>query len=214
MATLLIFVRHGESEGNKSGRFNGSKDFALTQKGREQVKKTAEYLDKCKIDIAYSSDLSRAKETTQIIANRQGIDIIESADLREINGGSFEGVLYDELSVKFPNEFDKWMNDTGNCICPNGESIKGLLERFNNKIKEIAINNKNRTILIGTHAMPIRAISTLWYKKDITCITNIKYVKNASVSIVDYTDVDNPQILCYDESEHLGNLVTVLPKSV
>ena len=60
MATLLIFVRHGESEGNKAERFNGHSDFKLTEKGRQQAQKTAEYLDKYKIDKVYSSDLKRA----------------------------------------------------------------------------------------------------------------------------------------------------------
>ena len=109
MATTLIFVRHGESEGNKGGRFNGSMDFPLSDKGRAQAEKTSEYLDKYKIDIAYSSDLSRAKETAQTIAKRQNVDLIEDKGLREINGGDFEGQLFDDLATKFPVEFKTWI---------------------------------------------------------------------------------------------------------
>lgn len=214
MATILIFVRHGESEGNKSGRFNGSMDFPLSDKGRAQAKKTSEYLDKYKIDTAYSSDLLRAKETAQIVTNRQNVALIEDTGLREINGGDFEGQLFDELAIKFPTEFKIWMEDLANCQCPNGESIRGLFERFNAKVKEIAKNNKDKTILIGTHAMPIRVMSTLWHKKDLSSIRDIDYVKNASVTVVDYTDIDNPKILEYDIAEHLGELMTELPKIV
>lgn len=214
MATILVFVRHGESEGNKGGRFNGSLDFPLTDKGREQAKKTAEYLDKYKFDIAYTSDLLRAKETARIIAKRQNIDLIEDTGLREINGGDFEGQLFEDLAVKFPVEFSIWLNDLANCQCPNGESIKELFERFNAKIKEIAENNKDKTILIGTHAMPIRVMSTLWHKKDLAAIRDIDYVKNASVTVVDYTNIDNPKIIEYDTADYLGELMTELPKNV
>ena len=214
MATTLIFVRHGESEGNKSGRFNGNANFPLSDKGRAQAQKTAEYLDEFKIDKIYTSDLLRAKETAQIIAERQNIDITEDKLLREINGGDFEGELYDELHIKFPEEFHKWMNDLGNCQCPNGESIRGLLERFNNKVIEIVENNKNKTVLIATHAMPIRVITTVWSKKDITCVRDVDYVRNASVTVIDYTDKLNPEIIEYDKAEHLGELITELPKNV
>jgi len=214
LATTLIFVQHGESEGNQGGRFNGSLDFPLTEKGRAQAQKTAEYLDKYKIDKAYSSDLLRAKETAQIIATRQNLDLIEDKGLREINGGDFEGQLFDDLHIKFPQEFSIWMNDLGNCKCPNGESIGELLSRFNKTVIEIAKNNKDKTVLIGTHAMPIRVISTIWDKKDITDVREIDYVKNASVTVVDYTDIDNPKIVEYDTANYLGELMTELPKNV
>jgi broad specificity phosphatase PhoE len=214
MSTMLIFIRHGESEGNKGGRFNGSINFPLTDKGRAQAHKTAEYLDKYKIDKVYTSDLSRAKETAEIIAKRQNLDVIEDIALREINGGDFEGELYDDLSVKFPEEFKIWMTDLGNCQCPNGESIRDLLRRFNGKVLEIVENNKDKTVLIGTHAMPIRVMSTVWNKKDITDVRDIDYVKNASVTVIDYTDIDNPEIVEYDTADYLGELMTELPKNV
>lgn len=214
MATILIFIRHGESEGNKVSRFNGSLDLPLTDKGREQAVKTAEYLKKFKIDKVYSSNLSRALETAHIIADTQGAEVIENKNLREIFGGDFEGKPYDDLRTKFPVEFGIWLNDLGNCRCPNGESIRELLHRFNEEIKRIAAENRDKTILIGTHAMPIRVMSTVWSKKDITQIRDFDFVRNASVTVVDYSDIDNPIILEYDVAEHLGELSTGLPKNV
>lgn len=197
-----------------SGRFNGSLDFPLTERGKIQAEKTAEYLDKFKIDKAYSSDLLRAKETAEIIAERQNLEITVRKALREIDGGDFEGVAYEELYERFPAEFKIWRNDLGNCKCPHGESIKELLERFNTEIIEIVKNNQGKTILIGTHAMPIRAMKTVWDKEDITKIKNIAFVKNAAVTVVDYTDIENPKVLEYDVAEHLGDLITEIPKHV
>ncbi len=214
MATTLIFVRHGESEGNKSSRFNGNLDLELTDRGRIQAQKTAEYLDRYKIDKVYASDLSRAFETAEIIGKRQYVSVIKNKNLREIFGGDFEGKIYSDLQKLYPVEFDKWLNDLGNCRCPNGESIRELLHRFNTEIKQIAAENKGKTILIGTHAMPIRVMSTVWNKKDITKVRDFKFVRNASVTVVDYSDVDNPVVLEYDVAEHLGDIATELPKDV
>jgi len=214
LATILIFVRHGESEGNKLNRFNGSLNMPLTEKGKLQAQKTAEYLDKCKIEKIYASDLSRAKETAQIIANRNNLQVILDKNLREINGGDFEGKLYEDLQKLYPKEYAMWQYDLGNCTCPNGESIRELLKRFNKRIIEIVKENQHKTIVIATHAMPIRAISTVWYKKDITQIRDFDFVKNASVSVVDYTDIQNPVVLEYDHADHLNELVTKLPQYI
>lgn len=214
MPTILIFIRHGESEGNKNSRFNGNLDLLLTDRGRIQAQKTAEYLDKYKIDKVYASDLSRALETAQIIAKRQNLDVIKDKNLREIFGGDFEGKVYSDLNELYPVEFDMWLNDLGNCRCPNGESIRELLHRFNKRIKEIAAENSGKTILIGTHAMPIRVMSTVWNKKDITEIRDFDFVRNASVTVVDYTDIDNPEVIEYDIANHLGELITELPDTV
>jgi len=62
--------------------------------------------------------------------------------------------------------------------------------------------------------MPIRVISTVWNNKDITKVRDFEFVKNASVTVVDYTYVDNPKVLRYDEAEHLGELATELPHNV
>ena len=212
--TLLIFVRHGESDGNKSGRFNGNLDLLLTERGRTQAKKTAEYLDRFKLDKVYASDLQRAFETAKIIADRQNLSVIKDKALREIFGGKFEGQIYNELKDKFPEEFDVWLNDLGNCRCPGGESVRELKERFDGRIREIAKSDAGKTILIGTHALPIRVMSTVWYKKDITQIKEFDFVKNASVTVVDYTDLDNPQVLEYNIADHLGELSTELPKDI
>ena len=57
-------------------------------------------------------------------------------------------------------------------------------------------------------------MSTVWSKKDITQIRDFDFVRNASVTVVDYSDVDNPVVIEYDVAEHLGKLATELPKDV
>lgn len=214
MPTTLIFMRHGESSGNKSSSFNGNLDLDLTQLGENQAECTAQYLDKYKIDIIYSSDLKRAFKTALHTAKRQNIEIIKSKNLREIFGGDFEGLKYDKIEQMFPKEYNLWRNDMGNCVCPNGESIRDLEKRVNREVKNIAMRNKDKTVLISTHATPIRVMSTVWYKKDITNIRDFDWVKNASVTVVNYDDIENPKVIEYDVHNHLTDLLTHLPSTI
>lgn len=214
MSTTLIFVRHGESQGNKLDSFNGSIDHPLTDRGRQQAECTAKYLDRYKIDAIYSSDLSRAYETASFTAKRQKLEIAPSKNLREIYGGKFEGLEYRLLEEKYPVEYGAWRNDMGNCRCPGGESVRELLERVNTEVLQIAKNNIGKTVLIATHAAPIRAMSTVWAKKDITKIRDFDWVTNASVTVVNYDDPDNPEVILYDEHAHLADLSTALPSYI
>ena len=211
MPTILIFVRHGESEGNRSDSFNGHVNVPLADFGKRQAQKTAELLDRYKIDAVYSSDLARAYETAKFTADRQGLTVVISKNLREINGGDFEGVKYSEIEARFPNEYHDWRNNMGNCRCPNGESVRELATRVNQEVTAIAEKHKGQTVLIATHGTPMRAMSTVWFKKDITDIRDYDWVKNASVTVVNYDDLKNPKVELYDEHDHLNGLLTELP---
>ena len=214
MATKLIFIRHGESEGNRQNVFNGHSDFELTELGMKQAERTAQYLDTYKIDAIYSSDLKRAFQTASAVAKRKNLEIIKDSNLREIYGGKFESVLYQSLQDIYPEEFYLWKNDMGNSRCPGGESVRELLERVNNAVLKIAESNHGKTVLIATHATPIRVMSTVWKKIDLTEIGTIDWVKNVSVTIVNYDDLKHPVVELYDEHEHLKDILTELPKSI
>ena len=214
MSTTLIFVRHGESEGNKNSRFNGQLNLALSDVGKAQAEKTAEFLDAYNIDAIYSSDLSRAYDTALATSKRQNIPIISSEEIREIYGGKFEGLEYDKIKDLYPIEHNIWINDMANCKCPDGESVKDVYFRVNSKIYDIALDNKDKTVLIVSHGLPLRIMSTVWYKKSLAEIRKFEWMRNASVTVVNYDDVNNPKVIIYDEYKHLKNLMTELPHSI
>ena len=214
MSTTLIFVRHGESEGNKNGRYNGQLNLPLSDIGKSQAEKTAEFLDKFNIDVIYSSDLSRAYDTALATSKRQNIPIISSKEIREIFGGKFEGLEYAKIKDIYPEEYNSWINDMANCQCPDGESVKDVYLRVSNKISDIILNNKDKTILIVTHGLPLRIMSTVWYKKSLSEIRDFEWMKNASVTVVNYDDINKPEVILYDEHSHLNDLITELPSNI
>ena len=89
--TILLLVRHGETDWNAERRWQGHADVPLNARGREQAKALAETLAADRIDAIYTSDLSRARDTAEIVAARLGIEAVADPALREIDVGSREG---------------------------------------------------------------------------------------------------------------------------
>ena len=160
--TTLLLIRHGQSEANLSRVFAGNYDAPLTELGLKQAKKTAEFIaENYKVDCVYSSDLIRAFETGKTVANTLRLPITRNVGLREIRAGEWEALPFDDIVIKFPEEYKIWKEDIGNSSCPNGESVKMLGERVMATLTAIAEENDGKIVAIATHATPIRAIRTL-----------------------------------------------------
>lgn len=215
--TKIILVRHAQGEGNLKGEFHGQYPSDLTPLGITQAECTAEYLKDRHIDIAFASDIPRAYSTARIIAEKHGLSVIKEEGMREINGGVWEQMKFDDIVVEYPKEYDVWKNDLGNCTCPGGESIRHLAERVRNTVERLVKENAGKTILIGTHATPARVMGCVWKGMDIEEIVNLKWVPNASVSICEYnSETLEFRLAEYAYCEHLlkEGLVTELPKNI
>jgi probable phosphoglycerate mutase len=90
MATLLL-IRHGETDWNAEHRWQGHADVPLNARGRDQAKALAEELAPEGVDAIYASDLSRARDTAEIVGERLGVPVVLDPDLREIDVGSWDG---------------------------------------------------------------------------------------------------------------------------
>ncbi len=214
--TRMIFVRHGESIGNLERRFYGNFDRGLSELGKKQAEKAGEYLlENYKLDIAYASDLGRAFETGSIIAEKQGLSPIPDMGLREIYAGVWENMLFDEIMVKYEKEYYIWKNDIWNSRPVDGEAVKDLCCRVREAVWKIAEANDGKTVLIATHATPIRALECEWRGEPYENMKDHPWVKNASVSVIDY-DVEKHTVtpVIIGEAEFMGDMITALPKNI
>lgn len=198
--TRMIFVRHGQSTGNRDRLFYGHFDGELSELGRAQARAARDYLKDVHIDIAYASDLKRAYETGAIIAEPHGLTPIPSVNLRENNAGLWECRPFAELPEKYPEIFATWRNDVYNAILPEGESVKDLTRRIHDEVWRIATENDGKTVLVAFHATPIRTLNCEWIGIPYERMNEVDWVKNASVSIVNYypdTHKTEPEIIGY-----------------
>lgn len=215
--TKIILVRHAQGEGNLKGEFHGQFPSDLTPLGITQAECTAEYLKDYPIDIAFASDIPRAYSTARIIAEKHSLPVIKEEGLREICGGVWEQMKFDDIVVEYPEEYDVWKHDLGNCTCPGGESVRHLAGRVQATVERLVRENAGKNILIGTHATPARVMGCVWKGIDIEEIVNLKWVPNASVSIANYDSKTLEfELETYAFCEHLlkENLVTELPKNI
>ena len=212
--TTLILVRHGESTANRQRIFAGHYDAELQDRGLEQAKKTAEYLVKnYKIDKVYASDLKRAYATGKCTADLAGVEIVPDEDLREIRAGKWDGMKFDDIVTTYPDDYGIWMNDIGKARATDGESVAELCKRVMKKLTEIAMENDDKTVVVATHATPIRVIQSTIQTGGLDEMKNIPWVSNASVSVLEY-DNGKWKFKLISEDKHLGELSTSLPKSV
>lgn len=211
--TTVLLVRHGQSRANLYHIFAGHSHFPLSELGKVQTQLTAKYIaQNYKVDKIYSSDLLRAFDTACSISEELGfMPIITHPDLREINAGDWEGARNGELEAISPENFAKWKDDVANCACPNGETVAHMAERFYNKVLELATKNDGKTIVIATHATPVRAMTTLVKHGTLEKMNDVAWSTNASVTELCF---ENGTFTLKEESHdaHLADLSTSLWK--
>lgn len=214
--TKFLFIRHGESDGNRYRLFTGQGDLPLTELGHRQAEAAADYIVKTygnTIDAAYASDLSRAWDTGKTAADRLGLTMIPDRGLREINSGAWEGVSFADLPVRFKEDFALWMQDIGRSRCTGGESVAELSERVYAAVVRIAEENPGKTVLIATHATPIRTLQCRFAGVGLEEMQQIPWVPNASLTEAVYEDGRWSDVKI-GETCYLTGITTNLPKDV
>ena len=219
MITRIIMVRHGQSVANLEERFAGYSNFDLTELGRAQAKLAADYLKDVMgehPDKIYSSDLLRAHNTAVPFADVYGLPINDTQKLREIYAGKWEGLTFDEIATGYPEDREVWYNDFSNSRCTGGESTRELYRRIVASVLELARENLGKTLLLTTHATPVRAIDCFSRGWGEERIGEVKFVKNTAISIFEYnSDTDQITPITVGSTAHLGeDMTTSLPKSV
>ena len=104
--TTILLARHGETEWNREGRWQGWADPPLNDAGRAQARTLAEELRTIPFDAVYASDLRRARETAVIVAAPHAVPVLTDAGLREIDVGSWSGLTRREIEERFPDGLD------------------------------------------------------------------------------------------------------------
>ena len=133
----LYLVRHGRTEWNELGKYQGQSDIALSPIGEEQAKRLAEHFPAKKLDAVYASDLKRAYSTAEGVAKRYGLVPQKETSFRELDFGDWEGSTYKEIMDGWPKEGANFFGAPEKLKIPNGESFTMLQERAMARLNEI-----------------------------------------------------------------------------
>jgi probable phosphoglycerate mutase len=204
MKTKVFLVRHGETEWNRLGKFQGCKDIDLSNEGVIQ----AQYLFKKfndDFDYIYTSPLKRAVQTAEVISANKEIKPIIINELREINFGEWEGLTINEISNTFPKEFNYWRNDKLEApMCGGDLSLKNASSRAKNVITKIVDKHKEKKILIVSHGGIIKSGLIGLFEWDMTMYHKIN-LGNTAICEIDFDYDLNPTIIKINDTSHLPN---------
>lgn len=215
MATTLIFIRHGESEANYEHRFTGqSNAFGLTARGHAQAQAAAEALADIPVDVIAASDLRRAYDTAKHVADLRGMEVIPDEGFREIFAGKWEGQRFEDLPGLYPEDFGVWLSDIGAAVCTEGESVADLQTRVRAAVERTVRMYPGKTVVIGTHATPIRAMQCIWQHVPLSGMKTVPWVPNASITTVVYEADLTWHDVVIGDTAHLAGMETALPKNV
>jgi len=194
----LIIVRHGETEANKKDIMQGQTSSSLTKKGKEQIKKLSARLKNEKIDVIFSSDLPRARLTTEEIAKYHKIPLHYLAELRERDVGVLEGVSKEE--------FFKARDDSGLSKLEfkpeNGESFTEMIQRVQGFLEMLLRKYTNKTVLICSHGGFIKMTLGILLKKPPEEAIKMDQ-HNACINIIEVDGNRNAKTIVLNSTDHL-----------
>ena len=156
--TKIFLVRHGETEWNAIGKLQGSSDIKLLPEGIRQAHLLAEHAPFHTVDAIYSSDLSRAVMTAEILADKFNLPVIEERGLRETSFGDWEGKFLSDLAKENPKGFENFFRHPDRVQPPNGETFLQSQARIMNALEEIIADNEDKNIIVVSHGAAIRLI--------------------------------------------------------
>lgn len=202
MTTKRVWlIRHGLTDWNQQKRWQGHYPTALNEEGQQQAQQLAQYLAPQPIDIVYSSDLPRAYQTAQALANAKQIPLLKDVRLREIHVGVFEGLSPDEIKVQHPDVYQRWHENDWDYALPEGESRRMLQTRMMQAFHDVT-QAPYENIALTTHGGSIRIFLQAYFPDD-SRVRQYLQIRNTSYTLLERSQ-DKWQIVELAAAPHLS----------
>ena len=201
MAQIYI-ARHGETEWNAQGRIQGHTDIALTARGRRQAAALARRLAGVAFAAAYCSDLSRTRETAQIILGEGAAPLHATPQLREYHKGVFEGLTVPEYAERYPDLYRASLVKDLDFAPPGGETIRQASVRMARFTAELlSAHAAEESVLVVGHGGTLRAVIVALLA--LPPEANWKFIMDNCALSVAHTYPDNAVLHLYNDTSHL-----------
>ncbi len=159
MVTRLYLIRHGETEGADKKRYKGHIDVPLSENGIKQMERLSKYIrqlivhssQSTKLNAVYCSDLSRAVKSAEVIAGPHAVKPVVVKAFRERNFGIWEGMSFNEIKEKYPEEFNAWADNPLEFSPMQGESTIEVKDRALKALNGVLEKHKDESIAIVSH---------------------------------------------------------------
>lgn len=202
--TTLLLLRHGETEWNLSGRWQGqAADTRLTELGRLQARRVAGRLRSYPIDAIYSSDLRRALETAEIVGQTLEMMPLAEPGLRESDIGIWTGLTWEEIAARFPDEIAAML--AGQDVRRGGGETYGELQaRLAGAVDQIVARHPGQTVLLVSHGAAVRTLVAHALDASLAQMHRIAIGGNTALSVVQMRR-GALHLVSYNDTAHLDN---------
>lgn len=210
--TTIYLVRHAEAAGNIERRFQGHFDGKISENGEKQLQHIKKRFRKVALNAVYTSPLSRAVATAEMVNYYAELPLIIDRNLMEICGGQFEGKKYAELPELFPEEWEHWDKEPHKFRAPGGESMRQCYERMKHVVTHLVHANMGHTIAIVSHGCALRNYLCYITDTPFELLDSIPWGDNTCVSRIDFDDKFKPRIVYINDVSHLPEDLSTLAK--
>lgn len=203
--TTLYLIRHGETDWNMNGRWQGHADIPLNSRGLEQARLLAQRLldEQVHFDAIYSSDLSRAYQTAWEIGAALRIAVQLLPPLREIDLGEWSGLTRDEICRRFPIEY-RLLEQGQDIPRGNAETRAAMAHRVIESVSAMVWQHPGERLALVTHGGPVRALlGHAGSAAPGVVVPRTRSIGNTSVSVVSCRPVGGWTIISANDVAHL-----------
>ncbi len=199
--TQILLIRHGESTWNLTGRYQGRIDTELSDRGQEQAKRLAEHLKILPIQAIYSSPLRRAFHTALAVALDHGLDVVTEDDLTEIDHGTWNGLLREEVEKRFGPLLQQWLQTPAQVTMPEGEGLEDVGRRAWSVLEKLAGRHPGNLVAVCSHDAVIKTLIATALGLDLDRFWSLR-LDNASVSLIEMDDTP-ARLIYFNDTCHL-----------
>lgn len=201
----LALVRHGSTVVSDEGRFAGSSDVALSDRGREEARSLGRRLARVRFAAIYSSPLQRCLDTASLIA--EGHDLVPSVhdELVEIDHGRWEGLTPEEVEARFAQEHEAWVRDPFSFAPEGGSTGARVVERVVPFVHRLVHEHAGEQVLVVSHKGTIRLTAAILLGIDPRRYRDLLSQQPCALNVFEFRDPGRARLLLFNDVSHLAS---------
>lgn len=203
--TEIYFIRHGESVGNREDRFRGRHDFPLNENGIRQAQCLRDELTRIQFDAIYTSPLSRAGKTAEILANSRNTPIIEQG-FNNISLGAWENQTKLVIREKYPDLWKLWKTNPEKLAFEGMETLEMVQRRAFATLVRLVKRHPSKTIAVVSHRAVLKPLFAAMLQMNPPYFWKIQ-IDTASYSIAEYYQERGFTFTQINQNKHLENFL-------
>lgn len=210
MVTTLYLVRHCQAEGNLKMEYHGHTDGNVTEMGEKQLAALTGATGNWELSAIYASPLIRAQKTAAALNANYHLPIVTDDSLKEIYCGDWEGRSWDDIVVRYREEYIAWETHPEDYVSPGGESMRQAYERVVKTINGIVRKHPGEAVAVVAHSGIFRCYLAYAMFGELRNLNQIGWGDNTNISKITFDESWNPTVVYHYDASHLTPDISTL----